>query len=113
LRKISKQILEKINNNIIQKTYLGLLKNSKAAIDCFFIKKNLKKDLNFYKLTKEYYPSISKKKKLVLQSITFAKKFTYITDESVNIILNARETILNHDEGTWSRKSGLFTLGSF
>jgi len=56
LRKISKQILEKNNNNIIQKTNLGLLKNSNAAIDCFFIKKKPKKGLEFLQIDKGVLP---------------------------------------------------------
>ena len=105
--KISKQILEKIINKIIHKTNLRLLKNSKAAIDSFISKKL--KELQFLHIDiHDYYHSISKK--MVLLFIKFAKKFTYVTDESIIIILNARDTLLIHDEGTWSKKSILFDV---
>ena len=71
---------------------------------------HFKKNFSFYKLTSRIITLILVKKKSGTSIYKFAKKFTYITDETVNIILNARDTILIHDEGTWSKKSGLFDI---
>ena len=63
----------------------------------------------------DFYPSITKK--TLMESLTFAKKFTTITPKEVDIVLHARKSILFNKDDTWTKKgnSSLFdvTMGSY
>ena len=50
-----------------------------------------------------FYPSISKE--LLLEAITWAKDYSYISDCAVKIVMNARRTILFDGEDVWIKKT--------
>ena len=62
-----------------------------------------------------YYPSISKQ--LLHKAIQFARRFTEVTEQEEEIIFQAKETVLIHNELPWKKKEadGLFdvTMGSW
>ena len=57
----------------------------------------------------EYYPSISPT--LLNDALDFAKKYTKITDEEIEIILQARKTFLFCNSEPWIKKDE--TFGNF
>ena len=63
----------------------------------------------------EFYPSISEN--LLNKSIAYAKSFTKIEDNAINVIKLARKSLLFNKGGTWVKKGddALFdvTMGSF
>ena len=101
--KISKQMIEKINQEIIQKTNLRQLKNTDSAIKWFEGTKS-KTRLQFIQIDiVDYYPSVSRE--LFDRAVQFARNFVDIDERTVKIILNARKTILHHNDGIWSKNS--------
>ena len=63
----------------------------------------------------EFYPSISKE--LVLKSIDYAKQFTTVTPNDVDIMMHVRKSLLFANEKVWIKSSGDpsfdVTMGSF
>ena len=51
-----------------------------------------------------FYPSISSQ--LFGKAINFAKQIVGISNEEMNIIMQARQTLLFHDTNPWAKKSG-------
>ena len=112
---ISKQILDDINIKIKDKLNLRLLKNTNETIDWF---KNIDKKTRktFLQLDiVSYYPSITEK--LLDKALLFAQE---TLDESIpidhiQIIKNARKSILCSNSETWQKKDSDFdvTMGAF
>ena len=61
----------------------------------------------------EFYPSISEK--LFNDALDFASTVDHITDETRKILMNARQSLLFHNDSVWKKQSGLFdvTMGSY
>ena len=111
--KITKQILDRVNDNIKTNLKLDQLKNTSAAIDWF---KNIpaKHNKTFIQIDLvDYYPSVTEK--LFDTTIKFAEEITPITDIEKELLLNARQSILYHDGNAWTKISGQFdvTMGSY
>ena len=99
--KISKQMIEQINSEIIQKTNLRQLKNTESAIKWFEGTKG-KTRLQFIQIDiVDYYPSVSRE--LFDKALQFAKNFVNVDEQTVKIILNARKSILYHNDTIWSK----------
>ena len=61
----------------------------------------------------DYYPSITED--LFNKAITFAENISSISTLEKNLLLNARKSVLYHDDAVWTKTSGLFdvTMGSY
>ena len=110
---ITKQILDKINLEIKTRLNLNQLLNTSAAINWF---KNItnKKDKSLILIDLvDYYPSITED--LFNKAITFAENITSISTLEKDLLLNARKSVLYHDDAVWTKTSGLFdvTMGSY
>ena len=96
-----KKCLDKINKVILSKTNLHQWRNTSEVISWF---KNITNKYN-YKFIKldiiEFYPSES----LLKKSINFAKEYVNIDDETINLIMNCRKSVLFGDESTWTKKN--------
>ena len=112
--KISKQILEKVNSVVRDKSGLQQWKNTKSTLD-WFINLQQKQSLNFIQFDiKDFYPSINED--LLLNAINFARQFIDISDEQQNIIFSCRRSILVHSGDTWEKvinKNFDVTQGSY
>ena len=113
--KISRQILQHHNSIVRKKIGVQQWRDTSAVVDWF---KNIenKNECTFLKFDiVDFYPSITKK--TLMDSLTFAKKFTAITPKEVDIVLHARKSILFNKDDTWTKKgnSSLFdvTMGSY
>ena len=105
--KVSKQILDKVNTALKTKLKLGQLKNTQEALDWF---KNLenKNRLQFIQMDiVDFYPSVSIQ--LFNDAIEFASSHVDISDLDKEILLNARQSLLFHEETTWSKKTAFST----
>ena len=113
--KISKHHLDTINTTILKKTKLNQWQSTSSVIAWFsnVPKKNECKFLKFDIVN--IYPSITQE--LLTASIGFASEHMEISDETINIIMHARKSLLFNPQGeTWTKKSsGRFdvTMGSF
>ena len=52
----------------------------------------------------DFYSSITEK--LLKIAISFAKKFTAVSDNTIKIILNARKSLLSNSNNPWMKKTG-------
>ena len=112
--KISKITLQRIISIVKSKTKANQWKNSSEVISWF---KNLK-DKNRLKFILwdivEFYPSISAK--LLNDALDYAAKFTTITRDERNIIIQSRKCFLYKDGSPWSKKSNSefdITMGAY
>ena len=102
LGKISKIIVQKINNQILAKTKLNLWRDNSSALEWFNGLQN-KQQLRFLAFDiQSYYPSI--KEKLLLDALEFAKKHVEIKDPDIQIIQESRRTFLFHKGEVWVKK---------
>lgn len=113
--KISKQILERINRKVVAATKINQWKNTSAVIDWY---KNIPiKDKHSFICfdVVEFYPSITED--LLIKALQFASHYDKITDEEKHIIMQAKNSLLFHDDTAWRKKdaTSLFdvTMGSF
>ena len=89
---ISKIQLDKINSIIRSNTQLNQWRNTSAVISWFKDLPN-KSACRFVKLdVVEFYPSIGEE--LFLKAISFAKEYTTIERETINLILHSRKSLL-------------------
>ena len=90
--RISKQVLQRINTDVQNKTSFNQWKNYSSVIEWF---KNIA-DKNLYTFTvfeiESFYSSISQE--LLTNVIHFAKKHTKITNQDIDIIMHSRKSIL-------------------
>ena len=112
--KISKIILDDVNSNIRSRLGLNQWRNTTAVISWF---QNIP-NKNSFKFMKfdivEFYPSISEN--LLWKALHFAKQYTDIKQESIDIIMHSRKLLLFCDGNTWVKKGNqLFdvTMGSY
>ena len=104
IEKISKVILDKINQQIQVITKLNQSKDTSSVIKWFNNFEN-KERLSFMIFDIEsFYPSISEN--LFIKAIQFARQITEITDEDMNLIIQARKTLLFNKGIPWVKKEG-------
>ena len=91
-------------NNPLESNKLNQRKNTDIVIEWFKRIEN-KGETSFIIFDIEsFYPSISPE--LFNKSIDFAKSIHNISDNDLNIIMNARKTLLFHHEEPWMKKNG-------
>jgi predicted GIY-YIG superfamily endonuclease len=89
---ISKNILEKVNKEIRLKSGSNQWQSTKEVLHWFNGLQN-KNNLTFLQFDIEsFYPSISEE--LLLKAINFAKQFTTLSQDDIEIILHSRKTFL-------------------
>ena len=111
--KISKRILEGINNDLLAKLNINQWRDTSQVID-WFKKLEYKSKSKFIQLdVKEYYPS----EETLDKAMSFASNDTTVSLEDIPVIKHSRKTLLFHLEQTWKKKesSSCFdvTMGSY
>ena len=112
---VSKQVLDRINGEVLKATKVNQWKNSGAVIH-WFNSITTRQNSTFISFDiVNFYPTITKD--LMLKALQFAKRFTKITPEEEDIILKAKNTFLFHGDTPWQKAntSDLFdvTMGSY
>lgn len=115
LGRVSKKILERINNTVRTQTKVNQWRNTTAVIEWFKSLTN-KSSLSFVIFDiADYYPSISEA--LLLKALEYAKQFAPITEQEENTIMHARKSLLFDKNIPWRKKTNddMFdvTMGSF
>ena len=112
--RISKVILDRINAALREKTKVNQWKSTGTVIDWF----NGIRDKNSYTFTifdiKDFYPSISET--LLKEALEFAKKHTAVPKKDIDVVMQARKSLLYNQNHVWiKKKGGLFdvTMGAF
>ena len=99
---VSKQILDRINNNIRSKTKLHQWKNTKSVVDWFSrIDEKQKHSFLVFDIV-DFYPSISED--LLRLSLEYAKQHTTVSEQEVEIILHSRKTLLFDKNDPWVKR---------
>ena len=113
--KISKKIIQRVNNDIRNHCHPNQWKNTDEVISWF---KSIpdKSKCKFMKFDiVEFYPSISEN--LLKKALEFAKSISSLTEEEINIIWHARKSLLFSKDEVWIKKGDheLFdvTMGSW
>ena len=97
LGKVSKRILDNINQYIIEHTKVNQWKNSASVIEWFKAIKN-KQQCTFIVFDIEsFYPSISLD--LFNKALKFAKEIIPTADSDLKIMMHSRKTLLFHENG--------------
>ena len=112
---ISKQKLENINNTVRQTLQLNQWKNTNDVIE-WFKKIEQKQHQSFIGFDIcEFYPSITEE--LLDNAITFASEHVQISEETKEIMKQAKKSFLFHKESPWNKRNNndLFdiTMGSY
>ena len=102
--KISKVILDKINNIVQSRTSVNQCKDTLSVIEWFINIKNKEISSFFLFDIESFYPSISED--LFKSSIQFAKKSIDISDYNLSLINQAQQTLLLHKNATRVKKEG-------
>ena len=112
---ISKNILDRINKEIIQTTKVNLWKSTNNTIEWFKAIQQKEKHAFITFDVCDFYPSISED--LLLKALDYASKFTTITQQDRHIIIHAKKSLLYHENSPWTKKNtnGMFdvTMGSY
>ena len=115
LGKVSEQLVEKINSDIIEKLQLNQWHNTNAVLKWF---NNItdKSNCSFIQFDiKEFYPSITEN--ILHQTFKFAKQHTNIDKNDLRIMNHCRKSLLFPDNKTWKKKTAdsyfHVTMGSF
>ena len=99
---VSKQILDRINNNIRSKTKLNQWKNTKSVVDWFSsIGEKHKHSFLVFDIV-DFYPSISED--LLRLSLEYAKQHTAVSEQEVEIIMHSRKTLLFDKNEPWVKR---------
>ena len=107
---ISRHILQQHNEVIRNVTGLQQWRETTSVIDWFKAIDN-KNKCRFLKFDIEkYYPSITKD--ILQRSLDFAKQYTSITPQEIDIILHARKTVLFDRHETWKKSHLMICLMS-
>ena len=102
--KISKHILDKINQQMRSETEVNQWKNSCEVIEWFKNIRN-KSNASFFVFDIEsFYPLVSLK--LLDNAINFSKSISNISEQDMLIIMQARRTLLFNDGQPWIKKTG-------
>ena len=113
--KISKQILDRINQAVRSSTNLNQWKSSTDVIEWFKQIPN-KQQQSFISFDiVDFYPSISKE--LLTQALSYAANFDTITDQEKDIILHTKKSLVFHNGQPWMKANTNepfdVTMGSF
>ena len=110
---ISKQILERINKAVRERTNANQWTCSEQPVKWFLSIEDKKKQRFIKYDIDSFYPSITKE--LFKKSIEYAKQFTDITEEEEEILWHARKSFVVKDGKVWVKKNGKdfdVTMGS-
>ena len=113
--RVSKAILERVTKDVQSATRINLWKNTASVLDWFSALES--KDQRTFVVFDivEYYPSITEQ--LLTSAIEFAKQYSNISQQEVDMVLHARRSLLFDGQNTWVKRSsgGAFdvTMGSF
>ena len=112
--KISKEILDRINDKIVRASKFNQWKNSSSVIEWFKATKHKQHHSFICFDIVEFYPSISQD--LLNRALDFASAYDNITDDERNIIIHAKNSVLVHKQQTWQKKGDTtfdVTMGSY
>lgn len=102
LAKISKSILDHINNTIRNNTTLIQWRNTGEVLDWFRNIDN-KTNKHFIKFDIEsFYPNITKA--AVMKAFKFAKRYVEVTDDDIEIVVHSCKTVLSYNNDIWIKK---------
>ena len=90
--KISKQILDRINKNVVNKLKLNQWKNTSAVLNCFNNIQNKSKYSFIAFDVVDFYPSISID--LLNAALDFASNYDNITEDERQLIIHAKQSCL-------------------
>ena len=115
LGKVSKVILDRINNDIRDQVHVNQWRNSTDVISWFInIKDKSRKSFISFDIV-DFYPSISES--LLDQAIEWAKQHSEISDQDIQVIKHARKSLLHHDGTAWRKRNSDstfdVTMGSY
>ena len=102
--KISKHVVDKVNQKLLSVTEVNQWKNSHSVIEWL---KNIRNESNatvFVFDIESFYPSILLK--LLEDAINFAKTVCNISEQDTSIIMQARRTLLFNNGEPWVKKVG-------
>ena len=98
---IIKNILDRINKEVIQATKVNLWKSTNNTIERFkAIPEKGKHEFITFDVC-DFYPSISED--LLLNALDYSSKFTTITPQDRHIIIHAKKSLLYHQNSLWTR----------
>ena len=109
LGKASKIMLQRINEEVRNKTKLHQWRNTSEAINWFNKIENKQEKELIQCDIENFYPTISEK--LLDDSLKFAEQFTHISKKEKDTIWHARKTVLISEGETWEKHKGLFDVG--
>ena len=102
--KISKVILDKINNHIQKETSANQWKDTSSVIQWFVnIKEKERSSFMVFDI-ESFYPSITER--LFNNAIQFAKQTTEISDYDMSLINQSRKTLSFNEKIPWVKKDG-------
>ena len=102
--KLSKQILDRINENLRVKIGCNQWKNKDSVIDWFRKLPNKSRCTFVVFDIEEFYPSISEK--LLNDAMEFAERYTRISPKDKEVIFHCRKSLLFHNNEPWMKKNG-------
>ena len=102
LGKVSKAILQKINQQIRSKTKFNQWKNSAEVIKWFNkIESKERSSFVFFDID-QFYPSISVN--LLSEALDWSLQFVSVTEEEKNIIMSTKKNLLYSEGEAWVKK---------
>ena len=107
-------MIKKIVTKVLKNSKYNLWKNSLDTINCFKNIKNKNRTMFIRFDIINFYPSLLKE--LLIDIINFAKKYTNITEDEVDIILACRRSVLINNNNMWVKNhmdNFDVTMGSF
>ena len=103
LGKISKCILEEVNNTVKTTLNFNQWKNTNEVVD-WFINIYNKHQCTFIQLDiKDVYPSITEE--ILEKSLEFAKQYVDITEKNTQLIKHCRKSLLFLNDEPWKKKN--------
>ena len=99
---ISKQVLDRVNNSIRSQTDANQWRNTRSVIDWFSGIEDKSQHTFLIFDTVGFYPSISEA--LLKLSLDYARQFTTISDEDIEIIMHSRKTLLFGNNKPWVKR---------
>ena len=112
---ISKNILDRINKEVIQATKVNLWKSTNNTIEWFKAIPEKEKHIFITFDVCDFYPSISED--LLLNALDYSSKFTTVTPQDRHIIIHTKKSLLYHQNSPWTKKNtnDMFdiTMGSY
>ena len=99
---MSKQLVEKLNSDIIEKLQLNQWRNTDAVLK-WFNDITAKCNCSFIQFDiKEFYRSITEN--ILHETFKFAKQHTHIGKNDLRLINHCRKSLLFSDNKTWKNK---------